>query len=82
MLLRATKTFLAFTKDGQKFIAKGTIVDSSDPVVTHRADLFAPVEATYASAAPAPAAVVEQATAAPGEVRAVKKAAARKSAKG
>lgn len=68
MLLRATSTFLAFTKNGQQFIAKGTIVDSSDPVVANRAGLFAPVEATFASPAP----VVEQATAAPGEARAVK----------
>jgi hypothetical protein len=77
MLLRATHTFMAFTKQGQKFIAKGTIVDSSDPVVANRADLFAPVEPTYTSPA------VEQATAAPGEVRTVrpaKKAAARKAA--
>lgn len=65
MLLRATETFLAFTPAGQHFIAKGTIVDSSDPLVAHRADLFTPVEPTYSSAP-----VVEQATAAPGEQRA------------
>ncbi len=79
MLLRATETFLAFTKHGQKFIAKGTIVESTDPVVANRADLFAPVEPTYTTA---PAPVVEQATAAPGELRTTKKAAPRKKAAG
>lgn len=56
MLLRARESFHA----GRRFVPKGQLIDSSDPVVTTgRAALFETVDLP----------AVEQATRAPGEVR-------------
>ena len=59
---------------------EGRIVEASHPMARRFPGHFVAVEDRVFE--PSAAAVVEQATAAPGEVRAVKKAAARKSAKG
>jgi hypothetical protein len=70
-VLRCLASF-AFTETdgGDRVYAAGDLVDSNDPAVKGREDLFEPVEATigrYTNRR-----VVEQATAAPGEKRAAK----------
>lgn len=67
-MLRATDSFFV----GTRLVAKGDIVDPSDPIVAGRVELFETITPTRA--------VVEQATAAPGEKRSVRKAPAKKAA--
>lgn len=56
-LLRARQSFAT----ADRSVSAGTLVDSSDPIVSGREDLFEPAAAAVA--------VVEQATAAPGSKR-------------
>lgn len=58
-LLRVKRSFLA---PGRRLVREGAIVRSDDPITNGRAELFEPVTAT-----------VEQATAAPGERRNVRR---------
>lgn len=58
-----------FAGDDNRVVSAGSLVDSDDPIVKGREHLFEPVE-TYMSRR---AGTTEQATAAPGEVRNVKR---------
>lgn len=76
-ILRANASFSAGDPQGRRhFVQEGTLVDSADLVVKGREHLFDPAEARVVSVFGTRAApVVEQATAAPGEKRAVAKVA-------
>lgn len=64
-ILRCTESFAG---DDNRVVTAGSLVDADDPVVKGREHLFEPVETFMARRAG-----VEQATAAPGEVRTVKR---------
>jgi len=73
-VLRVLEAFAYKSSDGFLVpLGAGEIVDSTHPAVKGREHMFEPVEATAARSRDE----VEQATAAPGEKRAVKKAAAK-----
>lgn len=78
--LRCREPFAADMDGVQRVVPAGTLLDSSDPIVKGRENLFEPVDTFMARQSPD----VEQATAAPGEKRSVgrpaKKTAARKAA--
>ena len=64
-VLRAKTSFSVGNPDRTKhFVGEGTLVDSRDPIVKGREELFEPVEASVRS-------FIEQATANPGEARSV-----------
>lgn len=65
-LVRALNSFII---PGRRMVAKGTVLDDSDPIVVARPSLFGEIVSTNAKPA------AEQATAAPGETRATKRAA-------
>lgn len=67
-MLRVKQSFFA----GSVFFPQGKLVDNADEVVKGRADLFEAVDSERAGP------VVETATAAPGEKRAVKRVAKKK----
>lgn len=69
--LRCKESFAADVNGVQRVVTAGQLLDSADPIVKGRDSLFEPVE-TYIQRNTPP---VEQATAAPGEKRAVKRAA-------
>jgi hypothetical protein len=75
-ILRCTEAF-AYTLNGSPDVVRpGDLRDDKDPAVKGHEQWFEPVEVTAARATAAP--VVEQATAAPGEARAVSKPRAKK----
>lgn len=65
MAVRATQGFTCKVDGKKRRVSRGDVLASNDPVVKGRKNLFEPI--------------VEQATAAPGEQRGVKKTAAKKS---
>lgn len=75
--VRARETFFAATKSGQtRQVVEGEIFDMKDPLVKGREHLFvavkvASIAASNAAVSRAAEPAVEQATAAPGEKRAV-----------
>lgn len=67
-ILRCTESFTADVDGVPRVVGSGDLLDSSDPVVAGRESLFEPLE-SFMDRRPG----VEQATAAPGEVRTVKR---------
>lgn len=71
-VLRCTEAFAITEKNGvQRVLRPGDLVEDKDPCVKGREHLFEPVEANAHRATDR---AVEQATAAPGETRTVRKA--------
>ena len=71
-VLRCTEAFAITEKNGvARVLRPGDLVEDKDPVVKQCPHAFEPVEA---NAAQATSRAVEQATAAPGETRTVRKA--------